>query len=141
MQLAAMLFHGQGIARDVHKALYYYQDAAEAGIAYAQHRLARLYLDGERVPRDPAQALSWMLRAAQQGFVEAQLDLSELYANGQYMDRDLVNAHKWLAIAASLTDQDLDRQQGELEEKMSFVERIKAGYLARSCMLKDYKNC
>jgi len=141
MKLAQMYLHGQGVERDVGKAVDWYSLAAEQDLAFAQHKLARLYLDGDIVEQDVEKALAWLERAADLGFIEAQLDLSLLFESGQYLPPDYVSAYKWLNIAASLSEIDIESRQHQLEAKMSFLEIAQAKYLYRMCVLNNYRDC
>jgi TPR repeat protein len=53
-----MLFHGQGVARDLQEAIKLWTWAADQGDAYAQFNLAEMYLAGRGVPRDLVKAQS-----------------------------------------------------------------------------------
>ena len=141
MKLAQMYMHGQGVERDVEKAVAWYSLAAEQDLAFAQRKLARLYLDGDIVEQDIRKAEAWLERAANLGFIDAQLDLSLLYESGQFMPPDYVSAYKWLNIAASLSEIDIESRQESLETKMSFLEIAQARYLYRRCILKKYRDC
>lgn len=141
MKQAAMYLHGQGVEPDVDRAIELYRAAADQDVTFAQYRLARLYLDGERVERDLEKALTWLHRAAALGFVEAQLMLSRLYGAGDGIEADYVSAWKWLHIADSLSDLDVEADKQALQEKMSFLQLIRAKYLARRCIYRGYKNC
>ena len=141
LKLAIMYLEGRGVIADLDKALFYYRLAAERDIPYAQHRLALIYLDGNHIKPNEDKALDWLLRSARLGYVQAQLDLSLLYENGTANTQDIVMAYKWLSIASSLTALNLEPRQEELEAKMTFIERVHAEFLSRSCILTGYKDC
>ena len=56
--------------------------AAKAGIADAEYRVARCYLEGSGVPPSRAEATLWLKRAAAHGSIEAQVLLSVLCIQG-----------------------------------------------------------
>jgi len=142
LKLASMFMHGTGgVAVDRERAISWYTIAAEQDIGYAQHKLAYIYLEGKGVEQSYEQALYWLTRAAKLGFVEAQLDLSSLYERGDTVPQDLVSAYKWLVIADSLAELDVEARQDELEDKMSFIQWVKANYLSRQCILRKYQDC
>jgi TPR repeat protein len=60
-RLGTMLFHGDGIGRDLQQVVKLWTLAASRGDAYAQFDLAELYLTGTGVPRDLAKAYSLLV--------------------------------------------------------------------------------
>ena len=76
-----------------------YDDAAQAGVASAQFKLASAYVAGAGVARDPVQAQRWYLRAAQQGLPEAEHALGMFLIGGVAGTADPVEGYKWLLIA------------------------------------------
>jgi len=81
--------------------------AADANLAMAQDRLARLYLTGYGVPQDTSEALSWFQRAAKRGAPAAQLELGHLYAVGALVPVDKAKAYYWYSIAAKPVQSDV----------------------------------
>ena len=75
-------------------------DAAEAGYAPAQYRLAKLYENGEGVPIDLMLARQWTERAASGGDQRAMHDLGVFYARGEGATRDDAAAFRWFRQAA-----------------------------------------
>ena len=69
--VASRYLDGQGVAQDLPKAAYWYQVAAERGLAPAQYRLATLFERGKGVPQDAATALLWYERAAEGGNIKS----------------------------------------------------------------------
>src|SRR3546814_20243949 len=63
---------GQGVDRDIDKAIAWYQRAADAGFARAQANLAAIYLQGDGVPVDYAAACKGFEAADHQGHAAAQ---------------------------------------------------------------------
>ena len=67
---------------DYGEGLKWHLNAAEAGDAEAQYRLARFYHAGIKTERDPAQARQWFARAAAQGHVQAAFRLAGMLQSG-----------------------------------------------------------
>lgn len=68
-------------AGDMATAVSKFTQAAEDGLAIAQHNLGVLYFSGEGVPQDYEQAFEWTRRAAEQGYLRAMVNLGVLYYN------------------------------------------------------------
>jgi soluble lytic murein transglycosylase-like protein len=66
-QLAIQYEHGEGVAKDLSKALRYYCLAAEQGYTKAEYNLGWMYANGRGVTRDDAIAATWFERAAKRG--------------------------------------------------------------------------
>ena len=58
---------GDGVEKDVEKAVYWWQKAADAGDSDAQYRLAFCYLKGDGVEKDVEKAVYWCQKAADAG--------------------------------------------------------------------------
>lgn len=69
---------GLGVAKDDAKAVAYYQQASDHGVANAKLNLAELYLAGEGVPKDEDKAKQLLKDAADQGSFPARFRLEEL---------------------------------------------------------------
>lgn len=78
------------------------QSAAEAGLAPAQYRLAKIYEHGEGAPRDLNAAREWTERAARGGNCRAMHDLGVYYAQGDAVQRNESLAFDWFQQAAEL---------------------------------------
>lgn len=68
---------GTGITKDNAQAVYWFQKAANQGIAKAQYNLGVCYLHGIGTTKNIAQAVSWIQKAAEQEFAPAQKILLE----------------------------------------------------------------
>lgn len=77
------------------------EQAAQKGIAGAQHDLALMYETGDGVPQDLTKARSWYEKAAQQGLADSQYNLALLYHEGRGGERDYVKARSWYEKAAA----------------------------------------
>ena len=84
--------------KDYEKAAYWFEKAAEQGLADAQLRLAFMYKDGEGVTANMDKALYWAEKAAMQGFDLAQTETGVLYST---VKGDSEKAMYWLEKAAA----------------------------------------
>lgn len=67
LNLGAQYENGQGIEKDLGKAAYWYQKAAEQGVDGAQYNLGICYYYGKGVTIDVQKAKYWLKKAADQG--------------------------------------------------------------------------
>ncbi|MBN2298214.1 MAG: sel1 repeat family protein [Deltaproteobacteria bacterium] len=65
--LAIMYYHGEGVARNLEEALFWFHKAAEQDDSEAQYNLGFMYGRGEGVKRDQEQSMQWFMKAAEQG--------------------------------------------------------------------------
>ncbi len=91
-----MCINGQGMAKNISKAVQLLEAASAQGVATAQHNLGTadfhdcgllsharhwlliagaMYAKGKAVTQDDAKAVQWYAAAAAQGYAEAQFDL------------------------------------------------------------------
>ncbi len=89
-----------GLAADTEKGLYWLEQSAKGGQAYAANLLGKVYAEGQGVPANPALAVSWWQQAAKNGSVDAQVSLGKTYREGQGAPKDLELARYWLDKAA-----------------------------------------
>ena len=74
--------------------------AAEGGHAQAAYNLAMDYRQGRGVPRNPSESARWMRRAAENGVPEAQYAMGVILLNGEGEPRDLYGGLQFLRAAA-----------------------------------------
>ena len=98
--LGMMYSSGDGMPRDIAKALGWFRRAADAGSAEAQNNLATKYALGDGVPQDSAEALRLYRIAAGKGDVTAQYNLGVIYTEGRIVPRDGAEAARWYRKAA-----------------------------------------
>ena len=55
-----MYANGQGVPQDHAEAVKWFREAADQGVAPAQHNLGVMYDNGEGVPQDHAEAVKWL---------------------------------------------------------------------------------
>ena len=86
---------------DPEKAVYWYRQAAEKGLAKAQFALAHSYATGNGLTQSYTEALPWMHQAALQGEVDAMYLLGVMHAEGLGTAIDVTQAKSWLEKAAA----------------------------------------
>lgn len=101
-QIGLGLLHmsGQGVEKDINRAIEWFRLAAAQGNAFAQNKIGEQYKIGEGVERDYAQALKWFKLSADQGYAAAQSNLGQLYQFGLGVTADEDEAIKWFKLAA-----------------------------------------
>jgi TPR repeat protein len=62
-----MYANGKGVLKDDKQAVYWYQKAADQGLAEAQYNLGVMYVNGKGVLKDYKQAVYWCQKSADQG--------------------------------------------------------------------------
>jgi hypothetical protein len=62
-----MYHKGDGVKEDAEKAFFWYEKAANAGLAIAQYNLGMIYFEGVIVPKDEEKAKELWQKAASQG--------------------------------------------------------------------------
>ncbi len=102
--LGSMYHKGEGIPKDLAKAVEWYQKAATQGDAFAQSALGGMYHKGEGVPEDVAKAIEWYQKAAAQGNASAQFNLGFMYYRGKGVSNDVPRAAEWYQKAAAQGD-------------------------------------
>ena len=94
-ELANRYLSGNGVAKDLKKAVTFLGKAADGGIAPAQYNLGLLYETGSGVQKNAGQAFSWYQKAASQGHARAQHNLGTLYAQGKGTPKNYKKAAHW----------------------------------------------
>ena len=87
-------------AKDYARAMTWYRQAADRGLALGQFNVGRLYQEGFGVPVNMAEALKWYQLAAMQGNVGAQVVIGHIYQDGRGVPRDYAEAMRWYRMAA-----------------------------------------
>jgi localization factor PodJL len=99
-ELAARMFEGRTMPRDLAQAAQWFEKAALQDFAPAQYRLGSLYEKGIGVTRDAARAKTLYQRAADHGNIRAMHNLAVLYAEGADGKPDYTAAAQWFRKAA-----------------------------------------
>ena len=95
-------FTGNGVDKNMAKALAYLQQGASSGSSNAQYALSRLLRSGnEGVPQDVPQALQWLQKSASSGNGNAQYELGMLLMSGDGgLKKDIPQGVRWLQKSA-----------------------------------------
>jgi TPR repeat protein len=110
----------------VQTAVRWYSQAANAGVASAQFKLANAYFSGVGSERDPAQAQFWYGRASQQGLPEAQHAFGVWLIGGVAGHQDTVEGLKWLMLAERGGHPDSRTVRAKAIEKISQADQRRA---------------
>lgn len=101
--LAIAFLEGEGVAKDMHKAVDWFTRAASQGYRDSAFDLAVLYERGQGVPQDARTALKWYLVAARAG--DTQSAARAAFLRGQMRGRDadgaVEDAAAFVAVPAS----------------------------------------
>ncbi len=92
--------HGDGVAQDAEKAIYWYRTAAEQGYAKAQYNLGTCIYNGFGAPQDFTEAARLFGLAAEQGDMYAQFNMGVCCYNGAGVEKDVLKAVEWFRKAA-----------------------------------------
>jgi len=98
--LAWMYHTGNGVEKDIKKAIEWYRLAAHQGHSIAQNNLGAMFENGHGVPKNYRAAISWYRDSAKSGYSYAQFNLGRMYAEGIGMDLDLEQARYWFYVAS-----------------------------------------
>jgi TPR repeat protein len=114
-----MLMYGQGVQKDIAKAVPLFRDAADKGNVIAENALGYLYAQGiGGLRKDAALSLRWYRKAAEQDAPTAQLALGIAYEEGKDVKQDLTQAAMWYRKAAAFGIEDAKKRLAALEFKM-----------------------
>ncbi len=117
--LGLMYVKGQGVPHDFNNALEWYRKAAMQGVPGAQHFVGVTYAQGHGVHHDDVAAVKWLRKAAERGYAPAQYRLGLMVEYGWGVFQDPVEAYKWYGLAAGQDDTDGQRNQTNLEKRMT----------------------
>lgn len=91
---------GDGVSRDVNKAMIWLSRSAAADYFYADTALGMIYDDGDGVAQDYGQAAYHYRRAAEKKEPLAEYRLGLLYTHGRGVPQDYAEAARWYKAAA-----------------------------------------
>lgn len=78
-KLSMIYFTGNGVQRDINKAIELCMVSAKQGYVLAQFKLGVFYEDGIGLPKDEKEALKWYGLAADHGYYEAKINMDRIY--------------------------------------------------------------
>ena len=76
-QLGLCYAKGDGVSKNMDKAIDCFEKAAKQGYAPSQYRLGLSFMDGWDIPKNPKKAKHWLKEAADNGIEEAKKKLEE----------------------------------------------------------------
>lgn len=128
-------------ADDTRSAGAYFSDAAAAGSAVAQAKLAHMYLTGTGVEADPQRAHDLFQQAADKGHPTGFLGLAYLYESGTVVEADPDQAMHWYqrAAEAGMVDAQLRLAYEALREGGEAGQTRAGSWLARAAALDHPK--
>jgi TPR repeat protein len=103
-QLGQMYDYGQGVDRNIDKAVYWYERASAAGNKQAQHSLGIIYIVGRGLNPDYDIAIQWLKKSAEQGYIPAYSELGWAYLKRGKNFSDLCNAIYWYNLSPDSTN-------------------------------------
>ena len=99
-KLGKMLLNGDGVEKDILKAIEWLKQAALEENEFAEYALGRIYLKGAEVEKNDVVAEEYLLKAANRGNKYAAYLLGKEYLSGETFGKDAENAEKYLLKAA-----------------------------------------
>jgi len=116
--LAYCYWDGDGVEKDLHKAVYWFTKSAEQGFADAQYNIALCYKTGKGIKKDLDKAAEWFAKAAEQGDADAQYSMGLCYKMGEGVEEDLYKASEWFMKAA-------EQDHANAQEELEYLNKIK----------------
>ena len=91
---------GDGVSKDLAKAVKWFLKAAEQGDTIAQFQLGICYAKGIGVDKNPTESVRWVEKVAEKDDPNAQLLMGCALASGNGLPKDRAAAYKWMLLAA-----------------------------------------
>lgn len=104
--LGMCFYLGDGVPRDLDKAVLWFRRAAQQGYGGGALNLGNCYANGDGVEQNDITAAAWYLEAAQHGHAGAQFNLANCYRDGVGVEQSVNAAIAWYLYSL--------REQGEL---------------------------
>ncbi len=98
--LGVFYLQGQYVDWDIHKAIYWFEKAADNGYAEAQAALATCYDTEEYGVQNGLLALKWYNKAIDNGFYDVLHNVANIYANGIVIPRNIDKAIQYYTLSA-----------------------------------------
>lgn len=112
--LATMYENGEGVAKDIHKAIELYKKAVDLGNAIAMNNLAGKYRYGNGVEKNYTKSVELYKKAALLKNDWAMDNLGDMYRLGNGVEQNYTEAMKWYKEAANLGNGDAMGHIGNL---------------------------
>ena len=99
-QLGSKYYEGNGIKKNITKAIHFFECSANQGDSYGQYSLGQIYKRGRGGIVDYNKAINLFTLSANQGNAYAQYALGRMYQNGQGVKQDYEEAIRLFKLAA-----------------------------------------
>jgi TPR repeat protein len=97
--IASMYSVGDGVEKNLKKAISWYFKAAGSGDHESQYMIGNAYSTGDGVKKNYEEAAYWYREAANRGNLLALYNLGTIYAKGRGVEKNYILALKWLKLA------------------------------------------
>ncbi len=104
--LGLLYLQGEGIPRDVKKALSWLKKSAKQGVTESTLLVAMLYQTGQGVEQDAQEAVEWLRRGVLQGSAKAAEALALTYYHGEGVVQDFDETLFWLDKMVELSGEE-----------------------------------
>lgn len=121
--LAIYYLNGDGVEKDVEKALSLLKRSAELGCQYVMSYLGWMYRYGKEVEVDGHEALMWYNMAINKGKKDCLLDLASMYLNGDVVDKDVEKAIHYYKAASESGEIEAYVKLGNIYDMANGVDR------------------
>lgn len=100
--LGMCYYWGNGVEADLHKAAFYNEKAAKAGIPMAMYDTGLNYIYGYGVSQNVEKALYWLEKAADAEYADAMVTLGDIYYMGELVEKDMEKSFHYYLEAERL---------------------------------------
>ena len=99
-KLGKVFLSGDGVEKDIAKAIEWLKQSATEENEFAEYALGRLYLQGKEIEKDVITAEKYLLKSAGRGNKYAAYLLGKEYLSGENFGKDAMKAVEYLELAA-----------------------------------------
>lgn len=99
-KLGKMFLNGDGVEKNIPKAVEWLKQAAMEENEFAEYALGRLYLQGNEIEKDTISAEDYLLKSVSRGNKYAAYLLGKEYLCGENFDKNTLKAVEYLKLAA-----------------------------------------
>ena len=122
-KLGKMFLNGDGVEKDIEKAVGWLNQATLEENEFAEYALGRLYLKGEEIEKDTISAEDYLLKAASRENKYAAYLLGKEYLSGENFGKDVEKAVEYLKLAAEKDFEPAEYVLGKLYLKGEEIEK------------------
>ena len=121
--MADVFVKGEYVKRDVHRAIEFYQKAADEGMDFGYECIGKLYFEGNGVPQDYEKAYKYIMKSKRKSGMSHYL-LGEMYRQGLYVKKDIdIASEYYRKVIGNGTNAEFKDMYGEFAE-----ERLKGNF-------------